>query len=205
MRDLDAALALFVAIDEPRGKISVLACLAQLHAYMGDPDKGRRHGEAALAMARASKQGMQEAFVLANLANVASAAGDLDEAIGLASQALELNRGPDMARWNGHLQRHLAEWSALRGNLPAARAIVDEMLAGAGDHGEWPQRFHWSAAQILRACGEHELARPELERAHALFAEFASDLEGDDLESYRGLAWNRAIAAAYERGEWPNL
>ena len=205
MRDLDAAHALFVAIDEPRGKISALACLAQLHAFIGDPPRARRDGEAALALARATKQGMQEVLTLCNLAIVAAAAGNLDEAIGLASEALALHRGSDSERWSGHLLRHLAEWTALRGDLRAARGIIDEMLAGPGDHGEWPQRFHWSAAQILHECGEHDLARPELERAHALFAQFASDLEGEDLDSYRRLAWNQAIASAYERDEWPKL
>ncbi|HMD01351.1 MAG TPA: hypothetical protein VKG44_00170, partial [Candidatus Baltobacteraceae bacterium] len=130
----------------------------------------------------------------------------LSEAIRIGTEALELHRESESPKWSGALLGPLAEWSALRGDLQVAREHVEQMLTGGqGAHAEWPQRFHWSAAQVLHACGEHGLARGELERAHALFAQFAGELEGPDLAYYESALWNRAIVAAFERDEWPNF
>jgi tetratricopeptide (TPR) repeat protein len=205
-RDLEAALQGFDAVKDNRGKAIALFNLAEIYAVMGDPRRGREVGEAGLAIARDAGQRVMEAVALANLAFVAASAGDLDRAIRLGSEALALHRETESPQWTGRLLGDLAEWSARIGDLPRARSYVEEMFAyGASVSAEWPQRFYWSAAQVLHECGEHELAARELERAHKLVTGLAAELEGEDLTRYELVAWNRAISAAYERDEWPHL
>ena len=204
--DLEAALRGFDAVKDDRGKAIALFNLAEVYAVMGEAGRGREVGEAGLAIAREAGQRVMEAVALENLAFVAASAGDLKRAIRLGSEALTLHRETESPQWTGRLLGDLAEWTARIGDLPRARSHVEEMLAyGASVSAEWPQRFYWSAAQVLRACGERDLAARELERAHKLVAGLAGELEGEDLTRYESVVWNRAISAAYETDEWPDL
>ena len=94
----------------------------------------------------------------------------------------------------------LALWHMAHGDLAAARARVDQMLKqGVHVWAEWPQRFHWAAAQVLHSCGDDARARSELVRARELVAELEKKLTGDDLARYLSVSWNEAIVAAHDR------
>jgi hypothetical protein len=100
----------------------------------------------------------------------------------------------------------LAVWHAELGDLDAARARVDQMLAqGVKVWAEWPQRFYWAAAQVMHACGEDADARRELARARELIAEMVAELPAGDIKNYESVPWNKAIIAAHDRDDWPTF
>ena len=63
----------------------------------------------------------------------------------------------------------------------------------------------WSAAQIMRACGETEAARRELERAYELVVSLAENLVGEARTRFEAVPWNSEILAARDRDEWPEI
>jgi tetratricopeptide (TPR) repeat protein len=203
--DTERALEMFNMLGDKRALATGLANLAQLRALGGDLDQARADGLAALEIARASAYHIQEACALENLAAAFAASGDSNEAIRLANEALAHHRSAESASWCGRLLADLAVWYMEAGDLTRARACVEEMLAQrAAVSTESPQRFYWATARVLHACGEETMAQRELQRAHELIAELAAELTGDDLVTFEAVAWNRAIIAAHERGEWPS-
>ena len=100
----------------------------------------------------------------------------------------------------------LAVWHARTGNLAEARACADLVLSASTPRTfEFPQLCPWSAAQVLRACGETAAASEQLARAHDLVATLAEALPADERARFEEIAWNREILAAYRRNEWPEL
>ena len=203
--DTERALEMFDVLGDNRARATSLANLAQLRALGGDLDRARADGLTALEIARASAYHIQEACALENLAAAFAASGDGSEAIRLANEALAHHRSAESASWCGRLLADLAVWYMEAGDLASARARVDEMLAQrAAVSTESPQRFYWATARVLHACGEEAMAQRELQRAYELVTELAADLSGEDIVRFERVAWNRAIIAAYDRGEWPN-
>jgi DNA-binding SARP family transcriptional activator len=202
--DTERAVEIFAAIENNRGKGAALANLAQLRTMTGDPLRGCREAKAALEIARASALRIQEANALENLAIATAALGDVAEAVRLGSEALLLYRKTESEKWSGRLLGDLALWHAQLGDIDAARRLVDEMLApGVRVWTEWPQRFHWAAAQVLRWCGEGAGAHRELVLARGLVADLAAELTGEKLACYESIPWNRAIVGAHDGGVWP--
>jgi DNA-binding SARP family transcriptional activator len=201
-----AALEIFIPLGDTRGKTTALSNLASIHAEGGDGKTAYREANEAMEAARSGGLLLSEAVAQENLAAAAAALGQFDEAIRLGDQALAMHRKLDFKTWSGRMLRDLALWHAQTGDLAAARERLDLMLAHRSRvWGEWPQRFHWVAAQILRATGDEAGARRELESAHALVASLEMELTPEERGRYRSAQWNREVIAAYERGEWPSL
>jgi len=202
----ERALEIFSSLDDARGKATALANLATLHAAMGEGERACREVNESIEMSRAGGLRLNEAQALENLAIATASLGNRTEAIRLAHEALALHRELDFSKWSGRLMGDLAVWHAEVGDIDAARAQVDEMLAhDVNLCSEWRQRFYWAAAQVLHACGEDARARSQLARAYELFSEIAAELTGDDLVRYESVPWNQAIIAAHNRGQWPSF
>jgi hypothetical protein len=93
-------------------------------------------------------------------------------------------------------------------DLGKARAAVDEMLTHDVSiySAHRPQYCRWMAAQVLRACGEIERARAQLQRAHEVVARSAAAItETGTKSAYLGQRFNQEIIAAQERDIWPTI
>lgn len=202
--DTEKALELFTEIDDVRGRATALANLAEIRSVAGDRERGRQEGLASVELSRAAELRIQEACALDNLAIATAALGEIAEAIRIGESGLALHRESESAKWTGRALGDLALWHAQVGDLDAAKARVEEMLApDVSVWAEWPQRFHWAAAQVLHWCGDDDRAKRELEKAHKLVADLAAELSGDDLARYTSAPWNQSIVAAYDSDEWP--
>ncbi|MBV9645839.1 MAG: AAA family ATPase [Candidatus Eremiobacteraeota bacterium] len=200
----ERALELFEALGDNRGKVGSLANLAELCAVSGDIERARAFGTAALNTARAAKLPIQEARAIDNLALVAAASGDMTQALRLAKEGLALHQASQSDQWSGRILGPLAEWHAISGDLDAARRYVEQMLAPSMLVAVERPEYHWTAAQVFRACGEERLAKKELTYARNLVAKIAAELSGEDLERYEAVPWNRAIIDAHDFDKWPS-
>ena len=106
-------------------------------------------------------------------------------------------------QWSGRILGPLAEWHAMSGDLAAARRYVEQMLAPSMLVAVERPEYHWTAAQVFRACGEEQLARKELTYARKLVAKVAAELSGEELLRYESVPWNRAIIDAHDFDKWP--
>ncbi|MBV9103656.1 MAG: AAA family ATPase, partial [Candidatus Eremiobacteraeota bacterium] len=198
------ANAHFKAVDDTIGCAITFSGLALIHAWAGDPQLGRQQALAALELVpryEAIHTGARD-----NLAVTVALCGDLDEAIALGTQVLADLQRLSGKRWYPRLLADLALWNAQSGDLRSARDYVEKLLAGTLPiTTEKPQSCPWTAAQVLRACGDGTRARAELERAYNLVAPLAEQLTGDARARFVTVPWNREIIAAYERDEWPTL
>ena len=124
---------------------------------------------------------------------------------GSANEALAHHRSAESAIGRGRLLADLAVWYMEAGDLENARARVEEMFAQrAAVSTESPQRFYWATARVLHACGEEAMAQARAATCvRELVTELAAELSGEDIVRFEAVAWNRAIIAAYDRGEWP--
>ncbi len=196
---MERALAVYVAVDDRRGKVSALANLATFHAALGLADQAVREGTEALELARRERLGILEAQALENLAIATEAAGKPHDALRLADEALALHKELNFGAWTGRLLGELALWHMELGDVAGAKTRVEQMLAqGTGVWAEWPQRSHWAAAVVAHATGDEAGAQREHERARALIAEIESELEGDALARYRAAPWNKPIIAGFD-------
>jgi tetratricopeptide (TPR) repeat protein len=202
----ERALEIFTPLQDARGITTALANLSTLHLTSGDGERALREANEALDVARAGGLRISEALAIENHANAKAALGKYSEAIRLGDEALAIHREMGHSSWSGRLLGELGLWHLELGDLDAARARIDQVLAqGVHVWAEWPQRFHWAAAQVLRACGDDARARRELDRARELVADLETELQGDELKRYLSVPWNTAIIAAHARDEWPSF
>jgi DNA-binding SARP family transcriptional activator len=200
----ERALEIFRALDDARGIMTAIGNLSTLHTALGDGDAAARTARQSLEIARAGGTRLPEALALENLAAATAALGDTAGAVRVGHEALAIHREIGVASRSSRFMGDLALWQAQLGKLDEARALVDEMLAdGDGIWAEWPQRFHWEAALILRATGDGQRAKDELAKARKFVSGLESQLTGEDLSRYQSVSWNAAIIAAHDRDEWP--
>lgn len=205
-RITERALEIFVALDDARGRSTALTNLATIHAEIGDGQRAYREAEESIRVAHDGGLRPAEALGMENLALAAAASGEIAEAIELGENALAKHEELGSRSRSVRLIGDLAIWYATLGDLTSARARVDEMLPLAAHiWAEWPQRFHWAAAQILRATGDGARAHEELHLARDLVASLAAELRGEELERYLSASWNAAIIRAHDADEWPAL
>jgi tetratricopeptide (TPR) repeat protein len=199
----ERALELFVALDDARGRATALSNLATLHIAMGEGERACREAKESIEVARAGGLRLYEALGLENLATATASLGKTADAIRLGDEALARYEEFDFSKWSGRLMGDIALWHAQLGDLAAAQTRVEKMLAqGVHVWAEWPQRFHWAAAQVLHACGDDARSRSELVRARELVADLERELTGDDLVRYQSVSWNKAIVAAHDSDHW---
>lgn len=201
-----AALDIFVNVDDARGRMVALSNLSTLHATVGDGSEAVRCANESLAIVRANGMRPSEAIAMENLAIATAVVGDLRGALAYADEALLIHRDCGVRSRGGRFMGDVATWHAALGDLNAARASIDAMLEGGNElWSEWPQRYHWTAAIVLRATGEQGKAEDQLARARELVGDLERQLSGEELERFRAVSWNRAIISASENDAWPDF
>ena len=206
IQSLERARSEFRALGERSTETVVLSLLTLARVYAGDPRGGRRDALEALELLQAEGSELLQATTLKDAAIATAACGDLDEAIDMGNASLAAQRDLVPAWFYRDLLGHLGIWSARRGDLRTAHRHVDEMVAGQPSAAAaFPQQAAWAAAQILRAHGEMAAARSQLEAAYRVVATTANELPDDARARFESVPWNRAILAAHDRDEWPDL
>jgi DNA-binding SARP family transcriptional activator/tetratricopeptide (TPR) repeat protein len=203
----EKAVALFEGVRDDRGRVIGLANLGFLRACAGDLEGAQSAALEARELAQALEFGLIEASALENLAFAEAAAGKLTDAIAHAETALEVRARSQSQVWASKTLADLAVWHAALANLPAAHNHVRRMLAdekGLPDTTEWPEYCYWAAAQVFRLEGNMPEASRALDRARAVVQAAAEGLDATDRESFSAISWHIDIAAAAQRGIWPD-
>jgi DNA-binding SARP family transcriptional activator/tetratricopeptide (TPR) repeat protein len=201
------AVALFESVHDDRGRVIGLANLGFLRACAANVEGAQLAAREARQLARRLEFGLIEASALENLAFAEAAAGKLTKAIAHAESALELRARSQSQVWASKTLADLAVWHAARGNLPAARAHVRSLLTNEkaiSTSTEWPEYCYWAAAQVFRLEGNMPEASRALERARRMMQATADGLDAADRQTFAAIPWHRDIAAAAERGVWPD-
>jgi tetratricopeptide (TPR) repeat protein len=203
----EKAVALFEGVRDGRGRVIGLANLGFLRACAGDLEGAQSAALEARELAQELEFGLIEASALENLAFAEAAAGKLTDAIAHAETALEVRARSQSQVWASKTLADLAVWHAALANLPAAHNHVRRMLAdekGLPDTTEWPEYCYWAAAQVFRLEGNMPEASRALDRARAVVQAAAEGLDATDRESFSAISWHIDIAAAAQRGIWPD-
>jgi DNA-binding SARP family transcriptional activator len=203
----EKAVALFENLHDDRGRVIGLANLGFLRACAGNLEGAQSAAREARQLARRLEFGLIEAAALENLAFAEAAAGKLTKAIAHAEVALELRARSQSQVWASKTLADLAVWHAARGNLPAARAHVRRLLTdekAISTSTEWPEYCYWAAAQVFHLEGNVTEAARALERARGMMQTVADALDTADRRSFEAIPWHVDIAAAAQRGVWPD-
>jgi DNA-binding SARP family transcriptional activator/predicted ATPase len=198
---------LFAAMGDVRGQAVCALNLCMAAYFQGEFAHARAAAGHGLDLARQIESLMMEANALANLGAAERELGELETAIAHMEAGLQLRRSLGQVT---ELATDLCDLTIayLRaGALEAARCATSEMLEIYERNRPamtYPQYILWAAAQVYRAAGEQLLAREYLARACAALYEQAEVIPNDDSRaSFFDLPFNRQIAAACERNEWP--
>ncbi len=203
----EKGVALFETLPGHRGRVIGLANLGFLRACTGDSDGAQSAAREARQLARRLEFGLIEAMALEHLAFAEAAAGKLTKAIAHAEAALELRARSQSQVWASRTLADLAVWHAAVGNLPAARDHVRRLLAdekAISISTEWPEYCYWAAAQVSRLEGNMPEASRALNRAWQMLQDTAAALDPTDREAFAAISWHLDIAAAAQRGVWPD-
>jgi DNA-binding SARP family transcriptional activator/tetratricopeptide (TPR) repeat protein len=201
------AVELFEGVHDERGRVIGLANLGFLRACAGDIEAAESAAREARQLAQQLGFGLIEASALENLAFAEAAAGKLADAIAHAEEALEVRARSQSQVWASKTLADLAVWHAALANLPAARDHVRRLLIHEdeiSDSTEWPEYCYWAAAQVFRLEGNLPEAARALDRARAVVQTAAESLDAVDRESFAAISWHVDIAAAAQRGIWPD-
>jgi predicted ATPase len=203
----EKAVALFEGVHDERGRVIGLANLGFLRACAGNIEGARSAALEARQLAQRLEFGLIEASALENLAFAEATAGKLTDAIAHAEAALEVRARSQSQVWASKTLADLAVWHAALANLPAAHDCVRRLLAHEdvlSDSTEWPEYCYWAAAQVFRLEGNLSEASRALDRARAVVQAAAEGLDAADRASFAAISWRVDIAAAAQRGIWPD-
>jgi DNA-binding SARP family transcriptional activator/predicted ATPase len=203
----EKAVALFETVHDDRGRVIGLANLGFLRACAGDIEGAQSAALEARELAKELEFGLIEASALENLAYAEAAAGNLTGAIAHAEMALEVRARSQSVVWASKTLADLAVWHAALANLPAAHDRVRSLLAnekGLPDTTDWPEYCYWAAAQVFRLEGNLPEASRMLDRARAIVQAAAEGLDAEDRASFAAISWHVDIAAAAQKGVWPD-
>jgi DNA-binding SARP family transcriptional activator/tetratricopeptide (TPR) repeat protein len=203
----EKAVELFEGVHDQRGRVIGLANLGFLRACAGNIEGARSAALEARELAQQLEFGLIEASALENLAFAEAAAGKLSDAIAHAETALEVRARSQSEVWSSKTLADLAVWNAALANMPAAHDHVRRLLAdekGFPATTEWPEYCYWAAAQVFRLEGKLPEASRALDRARQVVQAAAEGLDADDRESFAAISWHVDIAAAAQRGVWPD-
>ncbi len=201
---LTAALEIFEAFDDPRGRAAALTNLSMVRLLQQAPDEAKQIGMDALQAAREISNSVIEAGALANLGNAERELGELDAALAHMNDALAIRERlgrPATFEELGDLA--LAQLKA--GNA-AAEQTADDIMRSADASGEntvWPHYCFWAAARVYHAYGDDAKAAEALAKAEG-HVQAQVDAVADERarEAFGRLTAVRAIAAA-ANGDWP--
>ncbi len=203
----EKAVTLFENVHDDRGRVIGLANLGFLRACAGDVQGAQSAALEARELAQQLEFGLIEASALENLAFAEAAAGNLTDAISHAEMSLEVRARSQSVVWASKTLADLAVWHAALANLPAAHEHVRSLLAnekGLPDTTDWPEYCYWAAAQVFRLEGNLPAASRALDRARAIVQAAAEGLDAEDRASFAAISWHVDIAAAAQKGVWPD-
>jgi class 3 adenylate cyclase/tetratricopeptide (TPR) repeat protein len=143
------------------------------HASAGDPGRGRRLLDEALALSVQLGTKFNLAYLKANLASSLLALGDLEPVRSLCQEAIDLAEATGEPLAKGLACRTLAE-ACIRLDIldrPHIEGSIQEAIRLHGDVGAQPElaRTYVSYAKLLDAWGETARAQQHLQRAIAIF------------------------------------
>ena len=179
---LERALATYRDMGNRAGECLALSNLGILVHHLGDDEGSLALSRQALANARQIGERGQEGFILTNVGHALTGLGRLAEARPAYEASLALRRELGERVWIADTLAGLARLALLEGDLPAALAHVEdilaltktETLAGADE----PMRAYLTCVQVLRAAGDPR-QRAVLAAAHELLLQQAARI-GDD-------------------------
>ncbi len=201
---LTAALDIFEAFDDMRGRAACLANLSMVRLLQQAPQEAKEIGVRALAAARDIANSVIEAAALANLGNAEREIGDLTAALAHMHDAIairaRLNR-PATFEELGDLA--LAQMKA---GDDAAVCTADDIVERADVSSEntvLPHYCFWAAARVYHARGDERKATAALQRAHDL-VKLQLDAMSDP-RSRRAFSQLASVAGvrAARTGTWP--
>ena len=144
-----AALTLAETAQDPYSIVSASYCLAYLHCLKGEDDSAVPLLERALALCRERDFGVWLPQVLGYLGYAYSRVGRIDEGLALLEQAIDVYEATRAWPFRALLTVHRGTACLAAGRLDPARALGQQALALAREHGE---RGH--EAWALRLLGE---------------------------------------------------
>jgi tetratricopeptide (TPR) repeat protein len=200
-------LELFQRANDTRGRIGALSNLCFQYAFAGKTEDARRCGEEALGLARQCGYRLMEASTLENLAAAEGSAGEFDRAIEYAEASFDLRSRSQSQVWSGQTLGDVAIWYARRGNLPAARAAIQKMLAdeAAIPRGnDWPEYCYWAASQIFHLEGRSVEAKRALDKSNRIMQRAAGGLDPEDRTTFFALPFHVDMRRTAETGIWPD-
>ncbi len=207
IRAAERAEQIFSGLADVRGQTVSALNIAWNAWQLADYPVARAAAARALDRARAMQSPLFEAFALANLGVIEREQGDFARALAHMRAGLAIRRriGQPVEIAGDLCDLALA---ALRvGDLPAAQAAVDEMLAiAAADPQQmaYLQYILWVAAQTARAAGDPAAAAAHLAAAARTVAEKAAAIDDSaSRAAYLQMPFNREIVAASNDGTWP--
>ncbi|MBU1879109.1 MAG: hypothetical protein KJ734_09165, partial [Chloroflexi bacterium] len=198
---------IFRSLGDVRGQAICALNEGMIALYLEDYVASRDASQRGLELARQMDSRVMEANALANLGAAERELGELDDAIAHMEAGLTIRRALGQPAELGTDLCDLTVAYCRRGDLAAAQAAADEMLAlyaQAEASMMHPQYMLWAAAQTGHALGEEARARELVDQAHDVMRQRATAIpDPESHASFHDLPFNRQISAAHERGEWP--
>lgn len=203
----ERALEMFTGAGNVRGRAISLDNLVFLRAYAGDFAGARNAAQEAIELARSMELGLNEASILENLAFAEGTAGNLERALELAESSFEARARSQSQIWSCKTIADTALWHVKLGDMPAARAAVQRLLADEKsivEGTDFPTYCYWAAAQIFHIDGRTGDAARMLAKGRHLLQSTAEDLEDEDRAQYLSIPWNADLLRAIEENVWPD-
>lgn len=201
---LTAALEIFDARDDWRGRAGALTNLSMVRLLQQAPDEAKELGVRALHAARKIANSVIEAAALANLGNAERELGELRPALEHMREAIAIRtRLAGSATFEELGDYALAQLKA--GEPDAVRTADDIMLRAdaSGENTVWPHYCFWAAARVYHAHGDEPKAADALRRAgEHVRRQIGSMADERSRRAFQDLTAVRGIAAA-ETGVWP--
>ncbi|HLI94910.1 MAG TPA: AAA family ATPase [Candidatus Baltobacteraceae bacterium] len=200
---LTAALEIFEAFDDTRGRAASLTNLSMVRLLQQAPQEAKEIGTRALSAARDIANSVIEAGALANLGNAERELGDLDAALAHMKEAIAIReRLQRSATFEELGDLALAQ---LKAGDSGALATADDIMQRADASGEntvWPHYCFWAAARVYHERGNDRKAGEALRRAHDhVRSQLAAMADERSRRSFGELAAVRGVLDA-QTGVW---
>jgi len=167
--------------DDPRGRLGATVELGWVELVTGDAEAALTTFDEAARQARGLGDPVTEAAVAGRRGSALRELGRLDEAEVSYRRSLALLRSAGGGRGEGVTLSNLARLALERGRAAAARWLYTEAIDRFVDGSERSNELHARVGlgQALRALGELDAARAELERAVRIAERIRDELAGD--------------------------
>ena len=158
------AAQLDFAIAQLTASINLSAIARDLNRF----DEALELAQSTAELARRSKLPLYEALALVQVGAAERCRGNVATSIAKLEEALAFFEGPDHPVDEVEARAELAASHLAAGDVDRALRMTQHFLSApqsAFMAGTFPQKYHWVAAQVYRATGQHELARDQLAAA----------------------------------------